>query len=179
MAWRTLITAGLVGIALSGSVHADWHTFWHGVHVDYQRNNVWPHPFREMAAAQTRAPFEVMTYKGWQRHNTISQELFREGDGALTSGGRVRLQGIATQSPPQYRFVLVPRAPSAEETEARIASVRSALERIYMAGPVPQVYMTDVDPGSTPGDMATQINRAWLQSLPAPKLPEPPQNPGG
>ena len=180
MRQRKIFTAGrllwVAGLAMLGtldpsSARADWDAFWHSVSVDYHRNNAWPHPFVEASVAQTRAPFRVMTQKGWRLHNTIGHELFRSGDGALTPAGRSRVHWIATQAPAQRRVVHVLRGSSPAETEARMVSVRATIDNLHFPGPSPQVIVTDVPPATVGGAWATQINRKWLDSLPAPQLP--------
>jgi len=172
-AGRLVWAAGLalLGALAPPSASADWDAFWHQVSVDYHRNNAWPHPFMEAAAAQTRAPFRVMTHKGWKLHNTIGHELFRSGDGALTPAGRSRVHWIASQAPPQRRVVHVLRGSSPAETEARLVSVRGTIDHLHFSGPPPHVVVTDVPPSTVGGAWATQINRKWLDSLPAPQLP--------
>jgi hypothetical protein len=150
---------------------ADWRSFWHSVHVDYQRNVAWPQPFTEDSVRQTVAPFEVMKQNGWRLHNTIGNELFRSGDGALLAAGNNRVHWIASQAPADRRVVYVLRGRTPAETEARLASVRDSLSRVQVTGPIPQIMITDVEPTTASGAWATQINRSWLESLPEPKLP--------
>ena len=168
---KTRILLALFGVGLFASnASADWHSFWHNVHVGTQRNNAWPDPFNEADAMQVVAPFEVMKNNGWRVHNTIGHELFRDGDGALLASGNKRVEWIASQAPTNRRDVYVMRGRTAEETQARVASVRQSLTGLGTANP-PQVWVTDIEPTSASGAWATQINRSWLQELPAPKLP--------
>lgn len=179
MAWKRLACAGLLVAAAVSPAAADWNSFWHGVHVDYHRNNAWPHPFSEMAAAQTRAPFAVQKMNGWRLHNTISHELFRGGDGVLTVAGQQHLAHIVHQVPVEFREVIVVCGATPAETEARVASVRAALSRMNLEGAVPEIYVTHRVPATGSGELATAVNRAWLQSLPKPQLPESSQGSGG
>jgi len=150
---------------------ADWHGFWHSVHVDYQRNNAWPQPFTDDSVRQTVAPFEVMKQNGWRLHNTIGNELFRDGDGALLAAGNNRVNWIATQAPADRRVVYVLRGRTPAETDARLASVRDTLSRVQTNGPAPQLMITEIEPNTASGAWAVQINRGWLEAQPAPKLP--------
>lgn len=170
---RFLMTATLMafGSLFSQSADADWDAFWHSVHVDYHRNNAWPHPFWEAASAQTRAPFQVMTHNGWRSHNTIGHELFQSSDGALTPAGRGRVQWITSQAPEHRRVVHVLRGSNQRETEARLISVRTTIDNLHFAGPPPEVVVTNTQPATVGGAWANQINRKWLDSLPAPRLP--------
>lgn len=165
-----VVTLLLVAMGAS-SAKADWHEFWHGLHVGYYRNNAWPDPFNELDARDVVAPFEVMKHNGWKMHNTIGHELFRDGDGALLASGSKRVYWIATQAPPNRRNVYVLRGDTERETQARVASVRETLANIDVSGRPATILITDVEPSSAPGDWATKINREWLEQLAAPRLP--------
>ncbi len=166
---RTLLAVLALGVFTS-NVSADWNNFWHGVHVGKERNNAWPDPFNEADAMQVVAPFEIMKNNGWRLHNTIGHELFRSGDGALLASGNKRVEWIASQAPTNRRDVYVMRGRTEQETQARMESVRQSLASLSV-GSAPNVWVTDVEPATASGAWATQINRTWLQELPAPKLP--------
>jgi hypothetical protein len=165
-----------LGLALAGSgvgsvAQADWNTFWHGVHVDYQRVNAWPQPFTDMDARQARAPFEVMKQNGWRAHNTIGHELFHDDTAVLTTAGNRRVLWIATHAPLNRRTIYVLQGRTPAETEARLASVQQTLAGLHQRGSEAQVLVTDIEPATAPGAWATSINRQWMSELPAPKLP--------
>lgn len=179
MSWKRIAIASLLLVATASTSNADWHSFWHRFHLDYHRNNAWPHPFREVAAAQTRTPFEVQRLNGWQLHNTLSHDLFRPGDGQLSYGGQQQLQYIMTSVPQQYRQVFVVRGVNQAETEARVASVRSSLERYSLpTAPLPEVVLVDRAPVTYSGARASAINRAWMEAMPEPSLPSDQSVPG-
>ena len=165
-----IIAIALISIS-AGTVNAGWNEFWTDVSKGYHRNNAWPDPFNEIDAMHVVAPFEVMKRNGWQLNNTIGNELFRTGDGALLASGNHRVKWIATQCPAHRRQILVLRASTKAETDARVASVRRTLSNFTRSGPTPTVMVTDIEPSSASGAWATQINRTWLQELPPPKLP--------
>ena len=167
---RSMIVMLLVTMG-TGTAAADWHDFWHGLHIGYHRNNAWPQPFSEADAHQVVAPFEVMKRNGWRVHNTIGHELFRQGDGVLLAAGHNRVRWIAMQAPVAHREVFVLRGKDEAETQARVAAVREAVNRLQITGPVPQIYLTDVEPATAPGAWATKINRDRLQQMVPPKLP--------
>ena len=165
------LSLALAGWGCGTAAHADWDSFWHGVHVDYARVNAWPQPFTDVDARQARAPFEVMKHNGWRAHNTIGHELFLEGDAVLTAAGNRRVLWIASQAPMNRRTIYVLQGRTAAETEARLASVQQALAGLNQRGAEAQVLVTDVEPAMSSGDWATSINRKWMSELPAPKLP--------
>lgn len=166
---RVLIVVGLLAITTT-SANAGWNEFWARVGVGYKRNNAWPQPFNEVDAMSVVRPFEAMKQNGWRLHNTIISEQFRH-DGALASSGQERVRWIATQALPTRRQIFVLRGDSDQATDARVASVRDALNKINHNGPTPEVFVTDGIPPTSGGAWATQIQRSWLDQLPAPKLP--------
>lgn len=163
----------LLAVGVTGSsASADWHSFWHKVHVGFHRNNAWPDPFNEADALEVVTPFEIMKQNGWRLHNTIGHELFREGDGALLASGSRRVHWIATQAPVSRRSLFVLRGNTPEETKSRVASVHQTLGSLNLQGPPPEIMVTDVEPGASSGAWAVKVNREWLESLPSPQLPQ-------
>jgi hypothetical protein len=168
---KLAVTCAVMFSGMGSTVSADWNSFWSHQHVAYQRNNAWPQPFSDDSARQATAPFDVMKHNGWRLHNTLGNEFFREGDGALLASGHKRINWIASQAPAHCRVVYVLRGNSPAETDARLASVRETLNR-NAYGTAPQVMVTDVEPTTASGAWATQISRDWLEALPKPKLPD-------
>ena len=172
---QALVAMLLVSICASTAT-ADWHEFWHNLHVGYYRNNAWPEPFNELDARDVVAPFEVMKHNGWKMHNTIGHEQFRNGDGALMASGSNKVRWIATQAPPNRRTIYVLRGLSHQETQARVASVQESLASIHPNGPRPTVMITDVAPAQASGTWAYKVNSEWLEQLAPPKLPNTSSN---
>ncbi|QDV47032.1 hypothetical protein Enr13x_69410 [Stieleria neptunia] len=171
---RLLIVAALMSVtttSVSAKWNDHWNSFWHKVGVGYERNNAWPDPFNEMDAMAVITPFEAMKQNGWVLHNTIGPHQFRDGDGALKTSGQETVAWIARQAPASRRQVYVVRAATADETEARVASVREILSQFQGPGPQPTVAVTDRVPPTASGAWATKVNRAWLEELAPPKLP--------
>jgi len=165
------LSCALAVAGMTQTATADWNSFWHPHRVAYHRNNAWPQPFTEDSVRQATAPFEVMKHNGWRMYNTVGNELFREGDGALMVAGRNRVVWIASQAPADRRVVYVLRGASPAETDARVASVRETLATVQIAGPPPQIMITEIEPTTTSGAWVTQINRDWMEVLPEPRLP--------
>ncbi|MFG0267874.1 MAG: hypothetical protein ACF8AM_22385 [Rhodopirellula sp. JB055] len=174
---RTLLFAAILAAMASGGIgsqtaSADWGSLVHQMHVGYHRNVAWPDPFNEVDAVQTVMPFEAMKRNGWRMHNTIGHELFRGGDGALLAAGQNRVRWIATQAPEGRREIYVLRGVTQEETQSRIKAVQEAVDGYVLAGqPQPQVLVTTIEPATSPGVVATKINRERLEQMAAPKLP--------
>ncbi|TWT98260.1 hypothetical protein [Stieleria varia] len=165
------IILALVALSVvSTSAMADWHQFWHNMHVGFHRNNAWPDPYNDVDARDVIAPFEIMKHNGWRLNNTMGAQLFREGDGALLASGHEKLYWIATQAPPNRRNVYVLRGRNERETNARVASVRDSLAR-YDRNGVPELFVIDREPSTGSGARATAVNRMWMDAMPTPKLP--------
>ncbi|MGB7342861.1 MAG: hypothetical protein WBD20_01495 [Pirellulaceae bacterium] len=167
---RVLIATALVTV-VAGDASAKFGDFFRNVGTGYQRNNAWPDPFNEIDAMQAVAPFEVMKRNGWRLNNTIGNELFRPSDGALLAAGNEKIRWIATQAPSDRREVFVLRGRTEAETQTRINSVQQTLASYTSNGDSLPIYLTNKEPATASGAWATQINRTYLQELPAPKLP--------
>lgn len=174
---RTLLSVAILCSMAAGAIHtsvasADWHALKHRMHLGFHRNTAWPDPFNEVDAMQVVMPFEAMKRNGWRMHNTIGNELFRDGDGALLAAGQNRVRWIATQAPAMRREIHVLRGTSQAETQARIDSVREAISGYTLAGlPEPTIMETTTEPPTSPGVVATKINRDRLEQMAPPRLP--------
>jgi hypothetical protein len=175
---RTVFAKWIAGLMFSSCLlvpavpaQADWNDFWHCVHVDYHRNNQWPHPYRGMDSAAVNAPFEVMKNNGWRAYNTIGEPLFDPSTNTLTTAGRRQVQWILTQAPQHRRVVFVLKAETQEKTAERVAAVQAVAAEINPGTPPSGVYVTDILPHRSPGEYQTAISRALMQSIPDPRLP--------
>lgn len=164
-----LISSALV--ADGPAAYGDWNDFWHSVHVDYHRNNQWPHPFRAMDAQSVATPFEIMKNNGWRAYNTIGEPLFDPATNNLTAAGRRQVQWILTQAPQHRRVVFVLKSDSPEKTAERIAAVQAVAAELQPGSPPPGVYVTDIKPHRSSGTYQTAISRSLMESIPEPRLP--------
>lgn len=164
-------TALTVVIGASEPAAADFGSWLHRQKMTYFRNSAWPDPFNEADARQVVEPFEIMKNNGWRTHNTIGHNLFRAGDGALLASGHARVRWIATQSPDSRRNIHVLKGRTQEETAARVASVQDACRVVLPEGVEAQIFVTTIEPATTPGALATKINRDRLENTPVPRLP--------
>lgn len=165
----TLVVSSVCLAAPTAS--ADFGTWLHRQKLAFYRNTAWPDPFNEADAIQTVTPFEIMKHNGWRTHNTIGHELFRTGDGALLASGQNRVRWIATQSPEARREIYVLQGATSAETQSRVAAVREAVTTSVPEGFQPRILVTRKEPPTTPGALATKINRDRLENIAVPKLP--------
>ncbi len=166
-----LVLATLLSAFSGSSASADWNSSWTGFKTDTTRNNVWPQPFVDADLDGVRQPFEIMKHNGRRMHNTIGNEMFDADTSALTLAGARRVHWIASNTQESQRTVYVLRGRSEQETSQRIDAVNQTLASTHTRGSSPQVVITDVEPVTSSGAVATSITREWMKSLPKPKLP--------
>ena len=172
---RMLLATLAIGVGattLAPTASADWDSFWFNLRKGFHRNNAWPQPYVEADVRSTIAPFEVMKHNGWQLHNTISHDLFREGDGVLLASGNERVRWIANHAPEARRQIHVMAGSTQKETDARLASVRESVASLEVDGRRPEVLVTRRATGWSSGAVAVKVNRTWLDALPIPQLPQ-------
>lgn len=167
-----LLCTTLAFTAIGRSASAGWHDFWNQFHQDYHRNVAWPDPFRHADREVQRAPFCIMVNNGWRLNNTLSHDLFELETHALNHAGWRKVRWILTQAPVHRRSIWVLQADTAEATQARMESVREAVEGMVGQGPLPPIMLTDREPLGVSGDYVDQIDRQFRSSMPVPTLPQ-------
>jgi hypothetical protein len=175
---RWILTSSLGAAFVAGSSYffapqatAGWNEFWHRVHVDFHRNNAWPEPFQTADRAAAREPFCIMVNNGWKMQNTIGTFLFNRETNELNSAGESKVKWVVTQAPIHRRAVFVLVGDTPEDTKARVESVQRYISRLFPEGNLPPVMLTTTEPDGASGEYFDAINRAMLQSIPAPRLP--------
>jgi hypothetical protein len=145
--------------------------FWQRVHVDFHRNNAWPEPFQSADRAVTREYFCIQVNNGWRAQNTIGTFLYNPETQELNRAGELKVKWVVTQSPIHRRAVFVLAGDNPEDTQKRVQSVQNYISRIVPAGHLPPVMITYTEPEGASGEHFDAINRAMIQSIPAPRLP--------
>lgn len=175
---RWILTSSLGAAALFGSgfftpasAGDAWHEFWHRTKVDFHRNNAWPEPFQSADRAAQREPFCIMVNNGWKMQNTIGTFLFNPETNELNRAGELKVKWVVTQSPIHRRAVFVLVGDTPQDTQARVESVQRYISRLFPEGQLPPVMLTHTEPDGASGEYFDSINRAMLQSIPAPRLP--------
>ena len=138
-----------IGFALACSSayagNGGWHSFWHGVHVDFYRNNTWPEPFLTADRNLAREPFCIQVDNGWKMQNTIGSMLFNPETQQLSQAGDLMVKWIVQQAPIHRRAVFVVKGDNPMITQTRVDSVNAAVAR-YAGGPVCPVMLTTTEP---------------------------------
>ncbi|HEX3998882.1 MAG TPA: hypothetical protein VHX65_10055 [Pirellulales bacterium] len=165
------LALGLALLATASNARAnDWDDFWDSVHVDWHRNNEWPHPFTEIDRAATMAPFAVQIANGWQRENLLGEEYFNENTKILTAAGRNRIRTILVQSPPEHRVIFVERDLSDEVTAKRLDSAQQAVAALLPQGSLPDVLVSNMMPASRSAEEVNSELKSYINSTPTARL---------
>ena len=154
-----------------------WNSYWHGVRVDWHRNNAWPEPFQSADRALVREVFCIQVDNGWKMQNTVGTYLFDENN-QLNHAGELLVKWIVTQAPTHRRAVFVLKGDNAEATATRVASVNVAVTK-YAGGAMPPVMVTDTEPMGWSGSYVDAIGQQFQSSIPSPRLPAAGNGGGG
>jgi hypothetical protein len=165
------LVAGGSFLCVPASAGDHWHDFWHRVKVDFHRNNAFPEPFQTADRGAQREPFCIMVNNGWKMQNTIGTFLFNPETNELNRAGEMKVKWVVTQAPVHRRAVFVLAGDTPEDTKARVESVQRYVSRLAPEGHLPPVMLTYTEPEGASGEYFDAINRAMLQSIPAPRLP--------
>jgi hypothetical protein len=163
------LAVGVIVTGCCGWAHADWPTMMHKKHVDFARNNSWPQPFRGQDAYSVVAPFEIMKNNGWRDNNTVGSVLFENN--ALTDAGKLKVAHVLTSSPSNRRMIYVQTGPTQQDTAARVESVQLAVSELLPEGQLPEIFVTNSAPSTSPGAYQTLVHRAIQRTTPTPRLP--------
>lgn len=171
-----LVFVGFVSsLANAGApqIKSHWSRFWHQTHLDWERNNAWPEPFRHMDRQALRNSWTPYVNKGWQIETTLTARHFNAETQALNSAGEAKVRWIATSAPNQRRTIFVVRGESQDVTETRVDIVQQAVTRVLPTGTMPAVVRTYRDPsGIIPsGDYQNQIWKKAMSGIREPVLP--------
>lgn len=167
----TLLCISAALLACGRTASAGWNEFWHQVHLDYKRNQVWPDPFRYGDRDVARAPFIVMINNGWRLNNTIGQDLFDRETNELNHAGWRKVRWIVTQAPVHRRSIYVVYGVTAAATQARVESVRQSVIGMVGEDVIPPIMLTNREPRGASGDYVDQVDRSYRATIPAPILP--------
>lgn len=151
---------------------------WNGFKRDYQRNNAWPEGFVPFDRSAVRNTFDQQIANGWRVQNTLDDHYFEEDSGRLTEAGQLKIRTILTESPPAYRMVFVVRSLDPAETARRVASVQESGDRLH-PGQLTLVGESDIHPRTTPAQVVNSIDRNFIETMPAPRIPSSGAGGGG
>lgn len=163
----TVIT--LANVQTASAVCAD-HAVMYYKHT-FHSNAQWPWPYVCPDRIAVQEPFCMMINNGWRRQNLIGAHHFNPETNQLTEAGKLRVQWIVTQAPPDHRDIFVERALDPKITGDRLTAIRAYATQIAVDGRAPSVSETTLMFEGRPASVVDATNVKFLQSMPAPVLP--------
>ena len=139
--------------------------FWHKYHT----NKTWPHPYNCQDRGTVRSALASMSERGWIDLCTLQAYHFDVATQELNDAGRTQLTQILHTVPREHRTAYV-AAWDRPTAEARMAAVEAGIVDIAGAGERIAVLPRATDAYGRPAVEVEQINRAALQSMPAPVI---------
>ena len=143
------------------------------IECGYQKNNAWPWPAFCSDREAVRAPFETMVANGWRRQNLLGPHHFDPNTGRLTEAGKLKIQWVMTQAPPQFRQVYIERSLKEEITKQRQAAADEFAARVVRGEVASPATPTHLISEGRPASTVDAINVKFMENMPTPILPSP------
>ena len=139
----------------------------------YDLNSMWPNPYVAPARNSIHAVYESMVSNGWRRQNLLGRHHFDAETQQLTQSGRLKVEWILTQIPPQRRNVFVERGSKESLTARRIESIQ---QYVAQMSPSPGQTLVTETHLVAEGHSASAVDAmftGYQTNKPAPVLPTP------
>ena len=162
------VFASLLPATASADNWLSWHTWAAHTHANIR----WPEQYLDHDRSAARAPFAVMIANGWRSQNTVSTYHFNEETGELNDTGRLKVRAVMLETPVEWRTLYVLRADRTALTAARVKAVQEYALELAQEEPIPPVLITTVEPRGTRGDVSNRVQQQFMESAPAPVLPQ-------
>ena len=145
-----------------------------GIHR-YHTAHYWPDPYRWQDRSSVRAHINAQSAAGWLTNTTLYDQHFIPETQELNDAGRMHLKWILLYAPPQRRQPWVQAGDSPEMSQARLANVQ-----MMAASLAPQCHPTIMlrlcQPYGASAQEVDLVRRAYLSSMPDPRISYTPQN---
>lgn len=167
---RTLLAMAAV-LAASPS-----EAFWLGEFYNYletrrEENARWPSQYVGQDRVAAAAPFEIMVRNGWRRQNLLGSHHFNEDCTQLSQAGKLRVQWILTQAPPEHRELFVERSIEEGVTQSRLDTVNQFAAQVVRDGVPAQAQETHILSDGRPAVTVDFVNTQFRENMPVPTLP--------
>ena len=94
----------------------------------FYQNQIWPRQYINPSRRGICQSLDIMAHNGWRRQNLLGPYHF-EADGVqLNEAGRLKVEWILTQAPPQYRTLYVQRVANQDRTVGRVEQAVHGLQ---------------------------------------------------
>lgn len=136
----------------------------------YHAAHYWPHPYVCQDRQSMREYADAHVKNGWMTGATLYNYHFDEQTDELTGPGRLHLEWIMRDVAKEHRVAWIQKTYSNETNERRIASVRAAAAGLVGEDGIPPIMLREATPIGTSADEIVNIRRAWIGSMPPPRI---------
>lgn len=136
----------------------------------YHAAKYWPYPYTCGDRAATRSAMDIQAANGWLSHTTLYDHYFDPVSNELNSSGRMHLEWIILQAPPQYRAAYVAAMPSEQINQDRLLNVQLAATEISGGDAGLPISMRRALPFGASAQEIDLIRRKWLSTTPDPRI---------
>jgi hypothetical protein len=138
----------------------------------FRDNNRWPHQYTWPSRRGICQSFAIMANNGWQRQNLLGQYHFDPKTGELSAAGRVKVQWILTQAPPQRRTIYVEQFGEQQLMAARVQSVQTLAANLATGAGPADVQETLLHDDGHPAGSVDAVFTGFSTNQKPPVLPE-------
>jgi hypothetical protein len=140
----------------------------HWVHK-YHHSHYWPYPYNCMDQSVVRDAIAAQAAQGWAEATTLHEYYFNPETQQLNEAGRLQLQWILTQVPPEFRTAFVASGFEPAVSQVRLASVQQVACALVGNDVPPILLRPDIATGRAAVEIDL-IRRAQLRTMPRPYL---------
>jgi hypothetical protein len=140
-------------------------------HESYHENSIWPRQYMAPARRGICQSFDLMVSNGWRRNNLLGKYDFAPNGEGLSEAGRLRVEWILTNAPPQRRTIFVQRGGDAQQTAERVEAVQLLASSVNPGAAqvdIQETYMLDE---GRPAATVDAVFTGFSANQPVPMLP--------
>jgi hypothetical protein len=137
----------------------------------YIDNAIWPRQYIGPARRGICQATALMVHNGWRRQNLLGKYYFDESGEKLSEAGRLKVEWIMTQAPPQHRVVYIERSPEADLTARHTEAVQQFAANAAALGGSVDVQETHVRDEGHPAGAVDAVFTGFSQNQRTPQLP--------
>jgi hypothetical protein len=137
----------------------------------YYQNAIWPRQYIGPARRGICQATERMIANGWRRQNLLGKYDFDESRQELSEAGRLKVEWILTQAPPQRRTIYVQKLGDQEQMAARIEAVQELASNVAPSAGQVDVQETLVRDEGHPAMQVDAVFVGFSRNQPMPALP--------
>ena len=136
----------------------------------FHASHYWPHPYNCQDQEYLNTVTHTQVKNGWISEATLYDYHFDSETNELTRPGTLHLKWILLHVPEEFRVAWVQSTIDADAGRMRIDSVREAAVTMVGEAKIPPIMMRATTPTGASAEEAVSIRRAWLNSMPEPRI---------